>query len=113
MAGRKASIKPNWFVELAKGGEDLARIQPAGKKPLAPPPIEANEIPPFRGISRLPLLTRMQACDVIGCCLTHLDKQIRGRMIFPQPKGRRVMIPIEEIENYFERERLKFQRKHA
>lgn len=111
MGKKKAS--GTWYETLAKDSQDLDEIRPAGARPLKPPPPESAEVPPFKGISRLPLLTKRECCEIIGCGMTFLETQIRNKMIFPQPRGRLVKIPIEEIENYNERERLRFMKKYA
>lgn len=100
------AVKKNWFEDLAQDNADLALIKPIARKAPAPIPLVTAEIPPFKGISREPLKTRSEAADLMGCCLSFLDGQIRDRMIFPQYKGRFVMIPVEEIENYWERSRM-------
>jgi hypothetical protein len=98
------SIKREWFEDLGNHNPDLARVRSIRKRSDAP---SAHLlIPPFRGISREPLKSRAEASDIIGCSLSFLDKQVTLGMIHPQPRGSRVMIPIEEIENFNERSRL-------
>lgn len=108
---RKA-LQKDWYIELAKGHDDLSRIQPAGRKTLVSPPFEPATIPPFRGISR-ELLTKKEASEKLGVSTTFIDKQIRSRMIFPQPRGRLIYIPIEEVENYIRREQERYMELHA
>lgn len=109
---KKNELKREWYVDLAKGNADLNLIQAESRKRLGNTFDGALLVPPFKGKSRN-ALTRNEACLEIKCSLTFLDSKIRQKMIFPQYKGRIVMIPEEEIENYYERERLVRQAKYA
>lgn len=110
------ALKPGWYKEFSKGSEDLDLIQPAtARKPLAPIPAVADMVPPFRGLSRQ-LLTMKEACahPSLKVSMTTLRKLLRERMIFAQPRGRLIYIPIEEIENYNARAQLRDrERRHA
>lgn len=108
----KKELGKNWFIEMASGNADLAKIHPAGRKPPAPPPASTDEIPPFRGLSRK-LLTRNEASARLSISLTTLDKLLRDRLIFAHPRGRLVYIPEEECENYVKRAMIERERRHA
>jgi hypothetical protein len=104
------AIKSDWYIQLAKGSGDAEKIQPS--KGRAAPPAESQTVPPFCGKSRK-LLTKVEACAELECSLTHLHNQLRARMIFAESRGRLVYIPIEECQNYRERERLRCLERYA
>jgi excisionase family DNA binding protein len=109
------ALKKDWYKQLAKESEDLDRIRAKpGRNILSPAPDYSEMVPPFRGLSRQ-LLSLQEACDhpSLKVSMTTLRKLIKERMIFAHPRGRFVKIPIEEIENYCERERLRGMKRYA
>lgn len=109
-----AALKKDWYKPLAKESDDLDKIrQKPGRKLLSPVPDVAEMIPPFRGLSRAELLTLQQAAEKLSISVTTLRLRIKERLIFTHPRGRFIYIPIEECENYSERERLRGMERHA
>lgn len=106
------ALKKDWFRGAAKETEDLDRIRPRARTGLAAVPGVSEMIPPFRGLSKQ-LLTMKQACEKLKVSMTTLRARIREKLIFTHPRGRLVYIPIEECENYSERERLRGMERHA
>ncbi len=113
---RRKELSKDWYLET-----QTAAVLPMPSRPAPASkaqPLLMNEIPPFRGISRH-LLTRLEACEELSkgrpkpCSFSFLDKQIRIGMIYPTPRGRLVMIPIEEIENFNARSQIMYTRRHA
>lgn len=110
---KMAALKKDWYKPLAKESEDLDKIrQKPGRKLLSPVPDVAEMIPPFRGLSRQ-LLTIPDAAVRLDISVTTLRLRIKERLIFTHPRGRFIYIPIEECENYSERERLRGMERHA
>lgn len=102
------ALKKDWYKLLAASTRDLDGIRARpGRDKLAPLPDVSELVPPFRGISRQ-LLTPKEACEHPGLrvSMTTLRKLLKEKKIFAHPRGRFIYIPIEEIENYCERERL-------
>jgi excisionase family DNA binding protein len=100
-----AALKKDWYKAAAKEAEDLDKIRSrSARAKLTPVPDVTERVPPFRGLSRLPLLTYKEACEKLEICMTTLRALIKRRMIFPHGRGRKVRIPIEECERYAERE---------
>lgn len=107
------ALKKDWYKGLARESEDLDSIRAKpGRKLLSPVPDVAEMIPPFRGLSRQ-LLTMKEAAEKLHVSMTTLRARIRERLLFTHPRGRFVYIPIEECENYSERERLRGMERHA
>jgi hypothetical protein len=109
------ALKKDWYKAAAKDAGDLEKIRSrSSRAKLSPVPDVTERVPPFRGLSRK-LLTLKEACEhpSLNISMTTLRKLLKDRMIFAHPRGRYIYIPIEEIENYCERERLRGMDRYA
>lgn len=108
------ALKKDWWKDAARDGRDLEKIRGGSSRArLTPLPDVTERVPPFRGLSRQSLLTLAETCARLDICMTTLRSLMKRRMIFAHGRSRSVRIPIEECENYAEREFLLRVEKNA
>jgi hypothetical protein len=115
---RKKELAKNWFLAASGPSYELPPGSLPPRRSKLPPEALLATIPPFNSISRR-LLTKREALSELSkglpklLSMTFLESEIKRRMIYPTPRGRLIMIPIEEVENYNARSQLLYMDRYG